>query len=161
MSKRSQEALIAIRQIQRKIEQSARKLAETEGLTPSQLKVLQLLTEYPEVSAGWLSEQTQLKNATITSLIDKLEGRNMVSRRKFDTDRRKVWIKLEPAGRKALESAPDLLQATFEERFDGLENWKQAMLVSSLEMLSNMLDAEKIDAAPVLDVGHLNENPEV
>lgn len=159
MSERSQEALIAIRQIQRKIEQSARKLAETEGLTPSQLKVLQLLTEWPEVSAGWLSEQTQLKNATITSLIDKLEGRGMVSRRKFDTDRRKVWIKIEPPGRTALEAAPDLLQAKFEERFDRMENWQQAMLVSSLELLSNLLDAEKIDAAPVLDVGALDEKP--
>lgn len=153
MSDRSNEALIAIRRIQRKIEQSAKKLAETEGLTSSQLKVLQLLTEYPEVTVGWISEQTQLKNATITNLIDKLVARHMVSRRRCDSDRRKVWVKIEPSGLKALDSAPDLLQATFENRFNQLPDWQQSMLVSSLGLVSTLLDAEGIDAAPFLEVG--------
>lgn len=160
MSERSSEALIAIRRIQRRTEQAARMLAETEGLTPSQLKVLQLLTEYPEISVGWISEQTRLKAATITSLIDKLVERGMVSRRRCDEDRRRVWIRMEPAGRDALSIAPDLLQAKFEQRFSQLPSWQQAMLVSSLELVTQLLDAGDIDAAPVLDVGALDEEPE-
>lgn len=159
MSERSAEALIAIRQIQRKIEQSSRRLAETEGLTPSQLKVLQMLTEYPEVSVGWICEQTQLKNATITSLVDKLVARNMVSRRRCDTDRRRVWIKMEDAGLSALKAAPDLLQSKFEGRFEELPAWQQAMIVSSLELVSSMIDADKIDAAPLLQPGSLDDRP--
>lgn len=157
MSDRSVEALIAIRQIQRKIEQSSRRLAETEGLTTSQLKVLQMLTEYPEVSVGWICEQTQLKNATITSLVDKLVARNMVSRRRCDEDRRRVWICLEEAGRAALAHAPDLLQETFESRFDELPAWHQAMIVSALEQVSSMMGADKIDAAPLLQLGGFDE----
>lgn len=160
MSTRSTEALIALRKIQRKIEQASRRLAETEGLTPSQLKVLQLLTEYPEISVGWICEQTHLKNATITSLVDKLVERGMVSRRRCDTDRRRVWIRMEPAGKVALESAPDLLQETFERRFERLPDWQKAMLVSSLELVSSLVDADDIDAAPVLDFGALDEKPE-
>ena len=159
MSQRSDEALIALRQIQRKVEQAARKLAETEGLTPSQLKVLQLLTEEPDISVGSICKQTQLKNATITSLIDKLVARGMVSRRRDSSDRRRVWITMEPAGRDALKAAPDLLQETFEKRFDVLPDWQKSMLVSTLELTSTLLDAENIDAAPVLDVGALDEKP--
>lgn len=34
-----------------------------------------------------------------------------------------------------------------------MEDWEQAMLVSSLERVAAMLDADEIDAAPVLDSG--------
>ena len=149
MSTRASEALIAIRQIQRTIENSARQFAETEGLTPSQLKVLQLLTEYDEISVGWISEQTRLRNATITSLVDKLVARDMVSRRRCDTDRRRVWIKMEPAGLAPLRNTPFPLQAKFEERFERLPHWQQTMLVST------MLDANESDAAAILDVAAL------
>ena len=155
MSTRASEALIAIRQIQRTIENSARQFAETEGLTPSQLKVLQLLTEYDEISVGWISEQTRLRNATITSLVDKLVARDMVSRRRCDTDRRRVWIKMEPAGLAPLRNTPFPLQAKFEERFERLPHRQQTMLVSSLELVSTMLDANESDAAAILDVAAL------
>ena len=157
MSERSAEALIAIRQIQRKIEQSSKRLAEIEGLTPSQLKVLQMLTEYHEVSVGWICEQTQLKNAPIANRVDRLVARSMVSRRRSESDRRRVWIKLEDAGRAALEHAPDLLQAEFEGRFDELPAWQQSMVVASLELVSSMMDADKIEAAPLLQTGWLGE----
>ena len=55
-------------------ELASKRLARTAGLTPSQLSVLRILTEFPEVSAGYLAQATQLKHATITSLIDKLEA---------------------------------------------------------------------------------------
>lgn len=157
MTDRSQQALIAIRQIQRKIEQSSRQLAQTGGLTPSQLKVLQMLTEWNEVSVGWISEQTRLKAATITSLVDKLVERGMVSRRRCDTDRRRVWISLEPAGREALTVAPDPLQEVFERRFEELEDWQKSMLVASLELTTRLLDAENVDAAAVMDRSNLIE----
>ena len=159
MSQRSEDALVALRQIQRKTELAAKRLAQTAGLTPSQLVVLQILKEKGEVSAGDVAKQTQLKHATITSLIDKLERRGFVSRRRCDTDRRRVWLDLLPAGDAALIQAPDLLQETFARRFDGLPDWHQSMLVSSLERVAALLDAEDIEAAPVLDIGALDEKP--
>ena len=155
MSNRSEDALIALRRIQRKTELAARKLAETEALTSSQLKVMQLVHEHGEASMGWLSEQTHLKQATLTSLVDKLVARNMVTRRRCDEDRRRVWLKLEGAGVAAIKSAPDLLQTVFQTRFDKLPDWQQAMIVSSLEQVSCLLDATDIDASPFLDIGDL------
>jgi len=159
MSIRSEDALIALRQIQRKTEQASKKLAAQVGLTPSQLLVMQILAERGEISAGEVSKLTQLKHATITSLVDKLEGRGLLARRRCEEDRRRVWLTLLPEGRNAITSAPDLLQDTFQSRFETLPDWHQSMLVSSLERVAALLDAEEMEAAPILDVGALDERP--
>ncbi|MHA7859604.1 MAG: MarR family winged helix-turn-helix transcriptional regulator [Henriciella sp.] len=159
MTRRSEDALIALRQIQRRTEQASKRLAAMAGLTPSQLLVMQILSERGEVSAGELSKMTQLKHATITTLVDKLVTRGLLSRRRCDEDRRRVWLTLLPDGQKAITAAPDLLQDTFETRFEKLPDWHQAMLVSSLERIAALLDAEDLEAAPILDVGALDERP--
>ncbi len=159
MSVRSEDALIALRQIQRKTEQASKKLAAQVSLTPSQLLVMQILAERGEISAGDVSSLTQLKHATITSLVDKLVARGLMIRRRCEEDRRRVWLTLLPEGQKVITSAPDLLQDTFQTRFESLPDWHQAMLVSSLERVAALLDAEDLDAAPILDVGALDERP--
>lgn len=159
MSKKSEDALIALRKIQRVTELASKRLARTAGLTPSQLSVLRILTEYDEVSAGYLAEATQLKHATITSLIDKLEARKMIVRRRCDEDRRRVWLTLLPEGRAALTESPDPLHETFSQRFEVLPDWQQSMLIAALERITGLLGAEDIEAAPVLDIGELDEQP--
>jgi DNA-binding MarR family transcriptional regulator len=139
-------------------ELASKRLARTAGLTPSQLSVLRILTEFPEVSAGYLAQATQLKHATITSLIDKLEARGLISRRKCDEDKRRVWLRLLPAGKAALADAPDPLHQIFSERFNALPDWQQAMLIASLEQVTNLLDAENLEAAPVLQMGELDNH---
>lgn len=159
MTERSEDALIALRQIQRRTEQASKKLAAQAGLTPSQLQVMQILAERGEISAGEVSNLTQLKHATITSLVDKLVARGLMARRRSETDRRRVWLMLLPDGQAAITSAPDLLQETFQVRFQTLPDWHQAMLVSALERVAAILDASDIDAAPVLDVGEIEKLP--
>lgn len=159
MSKKADDALIALRQILRKTESSAKRLANTAGLTPSQLRVLQVLAERGETSAGDISQLTQLKLATLTSLVDKLEARGLVTRRRCEEDRRRVWVAITGAGGNSLHAAPDLLQDTFQHRFAGLPDWQQSMIVASLEHVASLLDAENVEAAPILDVGALDERP--
>lgn len=159
MKTKSDAALIALRQIQRRTEQASKRLAQTAGLTPSQFLVMQILDERGETSAGEITELTQLKHATITSLVDKLTERGFVTRRRCDTDRRRVWIAIEPPGEAAIKAAPDLLQDTFALRFRNLPDWHQYMLLSSLEHVVDFLDAQNVDAAPILDIGALDEEP--
>lgn len=159
MTTKSDEALIALRRIQRRTEQASRLLAATAGLTPSQLRVMQILNERSETSAGEVAKLTTLKQATITSLVDKLTERGLVTRRRCDTDRRRVWLALMPSGAATIKSVPDLLQETFAVRFNSLPNWHQSMLLSSLERITALLDAEDIDASPFLDIGALDETP--
>jgi DNA-binding MarR family transcriptional regulator len=157
MSRRSDDALVAIRRIQRRIEIDTRKLAQAAGLTPSQLLVLQILDERGETSIGDIVKSTQLSNATITGLVDKMVARDLVSRRRCEEDRRRVWLSLLPAGKQALKDAPYFLQENFQQRFDAAEDWEQAMLVAALERVASLLDAEALDVAPILAAGAIDQ----
>lgn len=147
-----------MRQILRATDMSARKLAGQSGLTPSQLIILQIIGKLEHAMPSQLAREASLTQATVTTLIDKLERRSMVTRRKDDQDKRRVIVELTEMGRQTLSVAPDLLQDQFTARFNKLEPWEQSMLISSLEKIASLLDAEEIDAAPVLDVGAIDKH---
>ncbi|HLS68238.1 MAG TPA: MarR family winged helix-turn-helix transcriptional regulator [Kiloniellales bacterium] len=155
MSERTQKALIALRRILRATEFSARRLAKNAALTNSQLIVLQILGEEGEASAGAIAKRTALSQATVTSLLDRLEGRDLLRRRRGDRDRRRVWVELTPAGQAMLEQFPSSLQTQFQGEFDQLADWEQAWIVAALERVAAMLKADRIDAAPMLEMGEI------
>ena len=41
------------------------------------------------------------------------------------------------------------------ERFAALEDWEQSLLIAGLERTASLLDAEGLEATPVLDVGRV------
>lgn len=157
MHKPTQSALIAIRRILRATEFSARNLSRDSGISPSQLIVLQFLRDRGEATPTEIAKHAFLTQATVTSLIDKLERRALVARRPDAKDGRRVLVSMTPAGRKTLNQSQDALQVLFERRFEALEPWEKSFLVAALERIAAMLDAAEIDAAPVLDVGEIDK----
>ena len=155
MTNRSVDALVALRQIQRKVEVATRKLSRETNLSPSQLRVLEILVEKNRCTLGEIAKETQLSNATITALIDKMESRGLVIRVRGHEDRRRVWLELTPAGRQSAEDAPTSLQNIFETRFANLESWEQAMLVAALEKVASILDAENLPVGAILTVDEI------
>lgn len=149
-------ALKAIRRILRAADQSTRRLAVDTGLTPSQLLVLTEIERAGETIPGTVAAHLQFSNATVTNIVDKLEQRGLVSRRRADTDRRQVKLSLTSQGRALLNAAPDLLQQRFEGDFKKLELWEQSMILAALERLGALLDADQIDAAPLIDTGAID-----
>ena len=70
------------------------------------------------------------------------------------------YLNITQEGLKVLEASPDLLQDKFKESFSSLNDWEQSMIVSCLQRVARFIDAEEIDAAPIIDYGDLNEEPE-
>ena len=155
-TERSANALIAIRRILRAAELASRTVAEQTGLTPSQIVVLQIIAQTGQPNAGTVAETARLSQATVTAILDRLEDRGLVTRERDPGDRRRVAVELTEKGRTALADAPDVLQNRFVARFDRLLDWEQAGLIAALERVAALLDAEGIDASPVLDVGRLD-----
>lgn len=147
--------LIAIRRILRATELYGRELKQTSGITAVQFRVLQIISERSHATAKEISVRMRVSQATVTSLVDKLVRQDMVVREKSEQDRRQTNIHITPKGRRTLDEAPDPLQQRFVRKFDAMEDWEQSMLVSSLERVATMLDAEDLDASPVLDTGEL------
>jgi DNA-binding MarR family transcriptional regulator len=156
MNDRSNTALVALRRILRVTELNARKLAHESELTTSQLLVLQHVSQQGRALPSEIAKAVALKQATVTVVVNKLEDAGLVTRRRDTDDRRRVWIELTDAGTTALQNSPDLLQHRFVKGFDSLDGWEQSMIIAALERVSALLDAEKVDAAPVLDVGDLD-----
>lgn len=156
MDDRSENALIALRRIMRATELNSRLLASQTGLTTSQFIVLQIVANDGKALPSTVAKAAGLTQATVTSLVDKLERNRLVTRRRDTEDRRRIWIEITPAGRKALADSPDLLQDRFKGSFKRLEDWEQAMVITALERVAGMLDAGAIDAAPVLDIGDID-----
>lgn len=156
MNDRSNTALVALRRILRVTELNARKLAHEAELTTSQLLVLQHVSQRGRALPSEVARAVTLKQATVTVVVNKLEDTGLVTRKRDTDDRRRVWIELTNAGKAALENSPDLLQHRFVKGFDNLEDWEQSMIIAALERVSALLDAGKVDAAPVLDVGDLD-----
>ncbi|MEH6676540.1 MarR family winged helix-turn-helix transcriptional regulator [Phenylobacterium sp.] len=156
MEGRVSDALVAIRRIVRAAEFASRDLSRSTGLTPSQLIVLQIVAREGEPGAGAIAEAARLSQATVTALLDKLEARGLVVRHRRSEDRRRISVELTPEGRRTLAEMPDVLQDRFAARFEKLADWEQASVIAGLERVAALLNAEGIDASPVLDVGALD-----
>ncbi len=159
MENRSDSALVALRRILRATEFNSRNIARASGLTPSQVLALQFLNDRAKATPTEIAAHASLKQATITSLLDRLEERKFIERRRDTRDGRRILVTLTAAGQRALDASPDALQQLFQERFNGLADWEQAGIIASLERVASLLDAETIDAGPVLDIGALDEPP--
>ena len=155
---RTESALRAIRRLLRAAEMTERQLAAATGLTPSQLVVLQEVSRHGETTAGAIASAVQFSQATVTNLVDRLEQRGFVARSRRERDRRQVWVSITEDGRTALSSAPDMMQDRFQSRFDNLPDWEQAMIVAMLERLTGLLNADGIDAAPVIYAGRIDRH---
>lgn len=153
MEERTRQALIAMRKILRATESSARALSRVAGLTNSQALTLQILMVSGSQPAGRIAARIGLSQATMTALLEKLSVRGLVRRHRGEADRRQVWIELTAEGRTILESLPNTLQSRFGQEFERLRDWEQAGIVSALERIVDMLGADSIDAAPLLELG--------
>jgi DNA-binding MarR family transcriptional regulator len=156
MQDRSDTALIALRRILRATELNSRLLASQTGLTSSQFIILQIVARHGKVLPSTVAKSARLTQATVTSLVDKLERNDHVKRRRDTEDRRRIWIEMTRVGEEALAASPDFLQDRFQEAFRQLEAWEQAMIIAALERVSAMLDAGTLDASPILDIGDLD-----
>lgn len=157
MQNKTDSALIALRQILRVTEMNSRALASDVELTPSQLLILQIVGKMDEALPSAIAREASITQATVTNLIDKLEKRGMVTRRRDDRDKRRVLIDLTKLGSQILEKAPDLLQDRFETGFAGLEAWEQSFIIAALERVAVILEANTLDASPVLDIGAIDQ----
>lgn len=151
-----EQVLITLRRIIRAADLHSKQLVKTAGLTAPQLLLLQAIRERGDVTIGELSKGINLSQATVTTILDRLEKRKLVYRVRSQQDKRKVNAYLTQQGNSMLDSAPTPLQAHFIRRFHELPDWEQNMILSSLQRVAHMMDAEHIDASPFLDVGDLD-----
>lgn len=150
------EVLVALRRLIRATDLHSRHLNKTVGLTAPQLLLLQTVCRHGEIAIGDIARSMSLSQATVTTIVDRLEARALLQRQRSAEDKRKVYVSLSSAGQQVLNDAPAALHTQLIEKFQYLEKWEQSMILASLQRLAGLMDAEWIDASPLLDIGELD-----
>lgn len=152
-----EEVLVALRQIIRAIDLHSKKLNKDAGLTGPQLILMRSIHDLGEVTIRELAVHTNMSQGTATTILDRLERNGYVQRVRSNSDKRKVHAHLTDEGRKLLAQAPQPLQESFVEQFHQLQDWEQSLLLSSVQRISAMMNAQDMDAAPVLTIGSITQ----
>jgi len=147
-----QRALIALRRIIRATDLHSKRVRQESGLTVPQVVLLQAIKMLGEVSGRQLAEEVSLSQSTVSTILDRLESRDFVQRYRSPQDRRIVHVQLTPLGQEALERAPALLHVRFIEALERLSAREQKTILESLDRVAEMMGAQSVDAAPLLDV---------
>lgn len=153
---KSEEVVIMLRRIIRATDLRSKQLARESGLTPPQFMILNSIQRLGNVAISQIAKDVNLTQATVTSIIDKLEKKGLLKRLRSETDKRIVHACLTDDGKRILKDAPTLLQDQFLEKFSRLQDWEQSYIVGALQRVSGLMEAESIDASPFLDIGDID-----
>ena len=153
--RKEEELLVALRRVIRAVDLRSKQLSKHVGLTGPQLLVMQNIQEKPGIMVREIAENINLSPATITNILDRLEGRDLATRIRSTQDKRKVGVFLTEKGKVAVVNAPRPLQEHFVERFSQLKEWEQSQMVATVQRIASMMDAEDIDASPFLELGSI------
>ena len=157
---RIDEVLISLRRVTRAIDLHSKHLMKTAGLTAPQMLILQTLRDQGDAIISDVANHINLSQATVTSILDRLEKRGLVMRERSQQDKRKVYACLTDAGSELIRNAPMPLQDYFIRQFSDLQDWEQTHIISALQRVAHMMDAQHIDAAPLLDVVAIDRQSE-
>jgi len=133
---------------------------QSHGITGPQALILKEVGRGKPVTAGELANNVSLSQATITDIVKRLEGRGLLVRERSAEDKRRIIITLTEQGQALVSRSLPLLQEQFERRFMELKEWEQNQLLSSVQRLATMMNAEELDASPVLASGSVRASAE-
>lgn len=154
---KDEELLVALRRVIRAIDMRSKQLNKEVGLTGPQLMVMQSVGKLPGIMVRQIAENINLSAATVTSILDRLEIKELVHRIRSTEDKRRVGVFLTEKGQELTASAPMPLQEHFLNRFENLQDWEQSLMVATMQRLASMMDAEDLEVAPVLELGALDD----
>ena len=147
-----QDVLISLRRIIRATDLQSKRIVKACGLTIPQVMVLRAIEELGDVTVKRISDNVSLSQATVTTILNRLESRRLIERVRGAADRRIVNARLTAEGQNILSTVPPLLHEEFISKFENLNDWEKTQLLSSLQRVATMMDAESLDASPLLDI---------
>ncbi|MEZ4650516.1 MAG: MarR family transcriptional regulator [Candidatus Eisenbacteria bacterium] len=145
--------LRSIRRVIRAIDLESKRLETQYEITGPQLRCLAELGGTERQTASRLARSLHLSPSTVVGILERLEQKGWVERERDSTDRRVLWTRITNSGRALLESAPSPLQEKLSQGLESLTVLERAAIALSLERLVGLIEAENLDAAPILETG--------
>lgn len=145
--------LRAIRRIIRGVDLHSHRLASECGVTIPQLACLTRVVEDGPLSLKTLAAAVDLSPSTLVGIVDRLERKGLVRRKRSEADRRRVVISATDSGVTLAAASPSALHDRLAEGLQRLPESQRESIAGSLERIVNMMAISSVDAAPILGTG--------
>lgn len=151
------EILIKLRKIIRSINLESKKIEKQFGISIPQLLVLQYLSDQEDyaATAKAIKEHIMLNASTVSGIVQRLEDKRLIAKIPSKHDKRSVKIILSALGAKLLEQSPTTLQEKLSRRLMNLSQKQIAELDANIELLTQIMDVDDVDAAPLITADDL------
>jgi DNA-binding MarR family transcriptional regulator len=133
-----------IRRVFQAVNEYSKKAERETGLTGPQLWAIKVIAEGAPIKVSELARRMYLHPATVVGILDRLEGRGLVSRTRSQEDRRVVEIDLTDTGRGLVAQAPEVATGLLVKGLETLSDVKLRHLSDGLEQLVMILGAQQI-----------------
>lgn len=140
------EVLMSLRRIIRAIDIYSRRLNTEFNITAPQLICLYSLGREEGLTLSTLARRVNLGISTVNGIIDRLEQKGLVRRKRSDIDRRRVILSITERGTDLARSAPALLQEKLVAALRRLPEAEQDAISSSLETIADLLEGASLES---------------
>lgn len=148
--------LRSLRRIIRCVDLYSKQLSVSNQITTPQLVCLLAVVNNGPLTATAISREVHLSASTVVGILDRLEEKGWVTRMRDRNDRRVVQVSATSAGVALSRQAPSPLQKTLANALNALPELEQATIALSLERIVALMEAQAIDASPILATGPIN-----
>ncbi len=148
------EILVKLRKVIRSINLESKKIEKSFGISIPQLLCLQYLSEQEDYKAlaAHIKDYLNLNASTISGIISRLENKGLVAKLPKLGDKRAAYVILTAKGLELLRATPTTLQEKLTNRLVELSPQQINSLYENIDLLVKLMDAENIDASPVVTI---------
>lgn len=138
-----------LRRIFQALNEQSKQAEKLTGLTGPQLWAMVTILREGPLRVSVLAEKLYLHPATVVGILNRLEAKGLVVRKRTQRDRRAVVVELTSAGAETAKSAPEVPQGRIASGLAACEPAELAGLCRSLEQLVGILDAQSVKPLPI------------
>ncbi len=142
----------AIRKIIRTVAIHSRQLAVEHNVTGPQLSTLNALHRKDELTVTEIANILFLSPSTIVGVLDRLEEKGYITRRRDTADRRRVLVQMTDDGKKLVKEVPHPLEDSLIGSLAKIPEKEKGCMADALERLVELIGAEDTSADPLDDI---------
>ncbi len=139
-----------IRRVFQAMNENSKKAERETGLTGPQLWAIKVIAAEAPIRVSELARRMYLHPATVVGILDRLEGRGLVSRTRSREDRRVVEIELTAQGKDIVAQSPQVAQGLLVKGLETLPDAELLRMADGLARLVEILGAQEIPPRLIL-----------
>lgn len=110
-----------------------------DALTPVQYLLLGIITEEGPISMSEIGERVTMQKQQVTSVINQLEEKGLVTRARRSENRRVVWLEVTPRARELEEEIVRQTQQAFRSLFESLTDEETEEYLQAMQTANRLL----------------------